>query len=57
MLLAILLVAIANFVIGSFIPPSASEKAEGVTGYSGEYRSHEVTFAVHSKLFRLVQFL
>lgn len=33
-LLAILLVAFANFFIGSFIPPSDKEKAQGFIGYN-----------------------
>ena len=35
--LAILLLAIANFVIGSFIPPTNTERAKGFVGYSGKY--------------------
>lgn len=34
-LLFILLVAILNFVIGTFIPPTPEKRAKGVTGYSG----------------------
>lgn len=33
-LLAILLVAFANFLIGSFIPPSDEKRVKGYTGYS-----------------------
>lgn len=36
MLLAVLLIAIANIVIGSFIPPSSDEREKGFSGYSGE---------------------
>ncbi|KAK2161001.1 hypothetical protein NP493_1612g00020 [Ridgeia piscesae] len=35
-LLAILLIAIANFAIGTFLPPSASKKAKGFVGYKAE---------------------
>ena len=34
-LLAILLVAIANFAIGSFLPPTAYKKVHAYVGYRG----------------------
>ncbi|KAK3097932.1 hypothetical protein FSP39_014651 [Pinctada imbricata] len=34
-LLGALLISIANFVIGSFIPPSQEDKADGIVGYRG----------------------
>ena len=36
-LLGILLLAIGNFVIGSFIPPSSTERAKGFVGYDGTH--------------------
>jgi len=35
-LLVILLVAVANFIIGTFIPPSDEKQQKGITGYSSE---------------------
>lgn len=40
-LLAILLVAIANFVVGSFLPPRADQIAKGFVGYNGKKRKKE----------------
>ncbi|XP_064609144.1 solute carrier family 12 member 1-like [Liolophura sinensis] len=59
-LLFILLVAILNFVIGTFIPPTPDKRAKGVTGYSGEvfvenfspdFRGGEGFFSVFSVFF------
>jgi len=33
-MLMILLVAVVNFMIGTFIPPSETKQQKGVTGYS-----------------------
>lgn len=37
MLLLILLVALTNFIVGSIIEPSESEKAKGFLGYDRKY--------------------
>lgn len=38
-LLVILVAAIVNYFVGTFIPPSDEQKSKGVVGYSGEYFS------------------
>ncbi|XP_064608218.1 solute carrier family 12 member 2-like [Liolophura sinensis] len=59
-LLAILIVAMVNFAIGSFIPPSEKKKAQGFVGYNGivfqqnllpDFRDGESFFSVFSVFF------
>lgn len=43
-LLAILTIAVIDFCIGTFIPPTAEEKEKGLHGYTGERHSGDESF-------------
>lgn len=53
-LLVILLIAVVNFMIGTFIPPSDTKLQKGVTGYTSMYNtvifSHQSLYVVKCKI-------
>ena len=49
-MLIVLLIAILDFVVGTFIPPTDKKFARGFTGYRGDY---SVESLVYTNLFKV----